>query len=197
MRKQDCGQVTDGGAVILLATESYTHDYALKNNINIESIPYIKGWGHTTAPLLMSTKLSEKSDSNYVFPWTRKAITDAYKRAGINGPNDLDAIETHDCFSITEYMAIEHFGITQPGEAWKAIEEGIIKKNGTLPINPSGGLIGLGHPVGATGIRMVLDGAKQSTNNAGDMQINGAKTIATYNVGGSGTTNVSFIISTK
>lgn len=45
MRKQDCGQVTDGGAVILLATESYTHDYALKNNINIESIPYIKGWG--------------------------------------------------------------------------------------------------------------------------------------------------------
>jgi len=110
---------------------------------------------------------------------------------------DLDAIETHDCFSITEYMAIEHFGITKPGEAWKAIEEGIIEKSGALPINPSGGLIGLGHPVGATGIRMVLDGAKQTTDNAEDMQINGAKTIATYNVGGSGTTNVSFIVSTK
>ena len=94
-------------------------------------------------------------------------------------------------------MAIEHFGITKPGEAWKAIEEGVIEKSGVLPINPSGGLIGLGHPVGATGIRMVLDGAKQTTDNAEDMQINGAKTIATYNVGGSGTTNVSFIVSTK
>jgi acetyl-CoA C-acetyltransferase len=197
MRKQDCGQVTDGGAVIILATETYAHDYALKNNINIDSLPYIKGWGHTTAPLLMSTKLTENSVSDYVFPWTRKAITDAYKRAGIRGPKDLDAIETHDCFSITEYMAIEHFGITKPGEAWKAIEEGIIEKSGALPINPSGGLIGLGHPVGATGIRMVLDGAKQTTDKAEDMQINGAKTIATYNVGGSGTTNVSFIVSTK
>jgi len=197
MRKQDCGQVTDGGAVIILATETYAHDYAFKNNINIDSLPYIKGWGHTTAPLLMSTKLTENMVSDYVFPWTRKAITDAYKRAGIRGPKDLDAIETHDCFSITEYMAIEHFGITKPGEAWKAIEEGVIEKSGVLPINPSGGLIGLGHPVGATGIRMVLDGAKQTTDNAEDMQINGAKTIATYNVGGSGTTNVSFIVSTK
>ena len=77
------------------------------------------------------------------------------------------------------------------------MKKALLEKSGTLPINPSGGLIGLGHPVGATGIRMVLDGAKQTTNNAGDMQINGAKTIATYNVGGSGTTNVSFIISTK
>ena len=108
--------------------------------------------------------------------------------------NELDAIETHDCFSITEYMAIEHFGISPPGQAWKAIEEGVVAFDGTLPVNPSGGLIGLGHPVGATGVRMVLDAAKQCTGTAGDYQVPGAKTVATFNVGGSGTTNCSFVV---
>ena len=53
----------------------------------------------------------------------RAAILDAYRRAGIGGPQDLDGIETHDCFSITEYLAIDHFGITAPGESYKAIED--------------------------------------------------------------------------
>jgi len=163
-----CGQVTDGAAVIILASEKRAAAYANERDIKLEDIPYIKGWGHTTAPLLMKTKLEESaaldSGKGYVFPWTRKAITDAYARAEISGPDDLDAIETHDCFSITEYMAIEHFGLTAPGEAWKAVEEGRIAMTGELPINPSGGLIGLGHPVGATGVRI------------------------------SGTTNVSFIV---
>ena len=121
-------------------------------------------------------------------------ITDAYARAGITGPDQLDAIETHDCFSITEYMAIEHFGLTDPGEGWKAVESGMIDHSGALPINPSGGLIGQGHPVGATGVRMMLDASKQVTDRAGDMQVDGAKRVATYNVGGSATTNVSFIV---
>lgn len=194
MRKQDCGQVTDGAAVVILASEDRANKYAKDHNINIDDMPYIKGWGHTTAPLLMHTKMQESANGGYVFPWTRKAITDAYARANISGPDQLDAIETHDCFSITEYMAIEHFGITKPGEAWKAIEDERITMKGDLPINPSGGLIGLGHPVGATGVRMMLDACKQTTGRAGDMQVGGAKTVATYNVGGSGTTNVSFIV---
>ena len=61
---------------------------------------------------------------------------------------DLDGLETHDCFTITEYMAIDHCGLTAPGESWKAVEEGRITRDGDFPINPSGGLIGLGHPVG-------------------------------------------------
>jgi acetyl-CoA C-acetyltransferase len=65
---------------------------------------------------------------------------------------------------------------------------------GDLPFNPSGGLIGQGHPVGATGVRMLLDAARQTTDQAGDMQVDGARTVATYNVGGSGTTNVSFVV---
>ena len=144
--------------------------------------------------MMLDTKLKESCDGGYVLPSTRGAITDAYARAGIVGPEDLDAIETHDCFSITEYMAIEHFGLTAPGEAWQAVESGRIAMDGDLPINPSGGLIGQGHPVGATGVRMLLDAACQTTGQAGDMQVAGAKTIATYNVGGSGTTNVSFIV---
>lgn len=195
MRRQDCGQVSDGAASIILASETRAADYAKARNMDLADIPYIKGWGHTTAPLLMSTKMAESAAAGgYVLPWTRKAITDAYTRANIEGPEGLDAIETHDCFSITEYMAIEHFGLTAPGQAWKAIEAGRITMDGDLPINPSGGLIGLGHPVGATGVRMMLDAARQTTGRAENMQIENAKTVATYNVGGSGTTNVSFIV---
>lgn len=194
MRRQDCGQVTDGAAVVFLASEERAAEYAKARDIALEDIPRIKGWGHTTAPLLMETKLAESEGQEYVFPWVRKAITDAYARAGIEGPEQLDAIETHDCFSVTEYMAIEHFGITAPGEAWKAVEDGRIAFDGSIPVNPSGGLIGMGHPVGATGVRMLLDSFKQTTGAAGDYQVEGAKNVATYNVGGSGTTNCSFVV---
>lgn len=73
-----------------------------------------------------------------MFPWVRKAITDAYTRLGISGPEQLDAIETHDRFTINEYMAIDHFGITAPGEAWKAIEDGRIALDDDIPVNASG-----------------------------------------------------------
>lgn len=194
MRRQDCGQVTDGAAVVILASEEYAAEYAKVRGMKLCDIPFVKGWGHTTAPLMMSTKMAESAGGGYVLPWTRKAITDAYVRAQISGPEELDVIETHDCFSITEYMAIEHFGLTAPGEAWKAIEAGRTTMNGDIPINPSGGLIGLGHPVGATGVRMMLDATRQTTGRAGEMQVENAKTVGTFNVGGSGTTNVSFII---
>ncbi len=129
-----------------------------------------------------------------MFPQVRRAIEDARGRANIEGVNDIDVVETHDCFAMTEYMAIDHLGITEPGESWKAIEDGSIDKGGRIPVNPSGGLIGLGHPVGATGVRMVLDGAKQVSGAAGDYQIEGAKRVQTLNIGGSTRTTVTFII---
>ena len=116
------------------------------------------------------------------------------KRAGIDGVDALDGIETHDCFTTSEYMAIDHFGITAPGESWKAVEEGWLEIDGKHPINPSGGLIGAGHPVGATGCRQVLDSYLQVTNQAGAYQVEGAKNFQTLNIGGSGTTSVSFVI---
>ncbi len=197
MRKSDCGQVTDGAAVIFLASEPVAGEYAEAHGLALEDIPRIKGWGHTTAPLMLEAKLEEsRGTEGYMFPWVRKAITDAYARAGISGPDDLDAVETHDCFSVTEYMAIEHFGLAAPGEAWKAIEAGVVARDGALPFNPSGGLIGLGHPVGATGVRMALDAARQTTDAAGETQVEGAKTVATYNVGGSTTASACFVIGT-
>jgi len=198
VRRSDCGQVSDGSAVVFLASEKGATSYASKHNLQLADIPRIKGWGHTTAPLGYESKLAEarKTNAPYIFPHVRRAITDAFSRADINGPHSLDAIETHDCFTTTEYMAIDHFGITAPGESWKAIEDGTISMDGALPINPSGGLIGLGHPVGATGARMVLDAAKQASGKAGDYQVASAKNIGTLNIGGSATTTVSFVIGT-
>jgi acetyl-CoA C-acetyltransferase len=196
MRRQDCSQITDGAAVVILASPRRAAEHAAAHGIDLDSIPKIDGWGHTTAPMLLETKLQQSANDAYVFPWVRKAITDAYARAGISGPEQLDAIETHDCFTINEYMAIDHFGITAPGEAWKAIETGRIAADGDIPVNVSGGLMGVGHPVGATGVRMLLDASKQVTGRAGDYQVDGAKRVGTYNVGGSATTNCSFVVST-
>ncbi|PIB95987.1 acetyl-CoA acetyltransferase [Caulobacter sp. X] len=196
-RKQDCGQVTDGTAVVFLASERRAKAYAFRRGIPLESIPRIKGWGHRSAPLSYARKVEASREAPYVFPQVRRAILDARARAGIAPDvSGIDAVETHDCFTATEYMAIDHLGLTAPGESWKAIEAGDIAMGGKLPINPSGGLIGTGHPVGATGVRMLLDAWKQTSGRAGDYQVEGAKTVQTLNIGGSTTTTVSFVVGT-
>ena len=194
IRKNDCGQVTDGSAVVFLASEERARDYAKKRGIPLESLPQIKGWGHRSAPISYARKVQDSANQPYVFPQVKRAIDDARARAGIADVAQIDAVETHDCFTTTEYMAIEHLGLTAPGEAWKAIEDGSIEIGGRLPINPSGGLIGVGHPVGATGVRMALDAFKQVTGRAGENQVEGAKTVQTLNIGGSTTTTVSLVV---
>jgi acetyl-CoA C-acetyltransferase len=194
LRKQDCGRITDGAAAVVLASPRYAAEHARRHGVALDDIPVIRGWGHRTAPMLLTDKLRLSVESPYLFPHLRAAIEDAYRRAGISGPSDLDAIETHDCFTITEYGAIDHFGITPPGKSWQAVEEGVIDADGRLPINPSGGLIGLGHPVGATGVRMLLDAAKQVSGSAGEYQVDDATTVATLNIGGSCTTVASLIV---
>jgi acetyl-CoA C-acetyltransferase len=194
IRKNDCGQVTDGSAVVFLASEERARDYAKKRGIPLESLPQIKGWGHRSAPISYARKVQDSAGQPYVFPQVKRAIDDARARAGIADVAQIDAVETHDCFTTTEYMAIEHLGLTAPGEAWKAIEDGSIEIGGRLPINPSGGLIGVGHPVGATGVRMALDAFKQVTGRAGENQVAGAKTFQTLNIGGSTTTTVSLVV---
>jgi len=184
IRRQDCGQISDGAAALILASESAAANHARA-----------RGWGHRTAPFLYAEKIRQSQGAPYVFPQVRGAILDAFGRAGIADIGAIDAIETHDCFTTTEYMAIDHFGITAPGESWKAIENGDIEMGGRIPVNPSGGLIGLGHPVGATGVRMLCDAARQVCGRAGAMQVEGARTFATLNVGGSATTIVSFVVS--
>jgi acetyl-CoA C-acetyltransferase len=194
IKVSDCSQVTDGSVAVFLASEKFATAWAKRNGKQLSDIPRILGWGHHTAPLEFDTKVAESRDNAYVLPHTRQAILDAFKRAGIGSATELSGIETHDCFTTSEYMAIDHFGITKPGESWKAVEEGVIELGGKLPINPSGGLIGAGHPVGATGVRQMLDCHRQITHSAGDYQVEGAKKFAMLNIGGSGTTSCVFIV---
>ncbi|MDH7972442.1 acetyl-CoA acetyltransferase [Sphingomonas sp. AR_OL41] len=193
-RKMDCGQVTDGTAVVFLASPRRAKAYADRRGIPVERLARIGGWGHRNAPLPYASKVASSAGGPYVFPQVRRAIDDARRRAGVADIAQLDAVETHDCFTATEYMAIDHLGLTPPGQSWQAIEDGSIEQGGRLPINPSGGLIGAGHPVGATGVRMLLDGYKQVTDQAGDYQVEGAERVQTLNIGGSTTTTVSFIV---
>lgn len=193
-RRQDCGQITDGAASVVLAGREFADRWARTRGLSLEALPRIVGWGHHNAGIRFLDKIDKSRDDEYVFPHVRRTILDAFNRAGISGPDDLDGIETHDCFTSTEYMAIDHFGITAPGESWKAVEDGTIERAGRLPVNPSGGLIGGGHPVGATGARMVLDATRQVTGTAGDCQVDGARRFATLNIGGSLSTVVSFVV---
>jgi acetyl-CoA C-acetyltransferase len=186
LRRTDCSQITDGAAGVVLVS-----DRGLPPG---RGVTRIAGWGHRTAGLSLQRKVDRSAADPYVLPDVRRAITDAFGRAGIQGADDLDGIETHDCFSMSEYMAIDHFGITGPGESWKAIENGDLEIGGRIPVNPSGGLIGGGHPVGATGVRMLVDAARQVTGTAGEYQVPGARRFGTLNIGGSTTTTVAFVV---
>jgi len=192
LRRTDCGQVTDGVAGLVLVSERFRAE-----RLGSRPAARIAGWGHGTAGLALQPKLDRSKDEPYVFPHVRQVVTDAFARAGIGGVTELDGIETHDCFSMSEYMAIDHFGITEPGDSWKAVENGELERDGALPVNPSGGLIGVGHPVGTTGIRMLHDAARQVTGQAGACQVDGAATFATLNIGGSLTTTVSFVVTAQ
>lgn len=189
IRRLDCSQMTDGGAGVVLVTDGY-----LREHPDARPLGRIDGWGHRTVGLGLQQKLDRAAADPYVLPHVRSAVLDALTRARVT-LDDVDGFEVHDCFTPSEYLAIDHIGLTGPGESWKAIENGEIEIGGRLPINPSGGLIGGGHPVGATGVRMVLDAAKQVSGTAGDYQVDDATTFGTLNFGGSTATTVSFVVS--
>jgi acetyl-CoA C-acetyltransferase len=189
LRRFDCSQMTDGGAAVVLVSDRYLRDHPAAR-----PIARITGWGHRTVGLGLRQKLDRAAQDPYVLPHVRAAALDALRRAQIS-LDALDGIEVHDCFTPSEYLAIDHIGLTGPGESWKAIENGEIEIGGRLPINPSGGLIGGGHPVGASGVRMLVDAAKQVSGTAGAYQVENAKTFGTLNFGGSTATTVSFVLS--
>lgn len=182
----DCSQVTDGAAIVILASERYVKFRNLK-------CPVVKGYGHRVAPMIFEKKIKDSESSKYILPWTRQAVLDAYKRSNLT-VDDIDFFETHDCFTSSEYVAVSAFGIEKPGEEFKAIEDEITSFKGNKPINASGGLIGCGHPVGATGVRMFLDLYKQVAGLAGNYQLNKTDNGMMLNIGGSATTNFTFIV---
>ena len=188
LRRYDCSQVTDGGAGVVLVSDEY-----LRAHPDARPVARILGWGHRTVGLGLRQKLDRSADDPYVLPHVRDTVQDAFGRAKVT-LDDVDGFEVHDCFTPSEYVAIDHIGLTPPGQSWQAVESGDIANGGRLPINPSGGLIGSGHPVGATGVRMLVDAAKQVSGAAGDYQVQGARTFGTLNIGGSTATSISFVV---
>ena len=105
--------------------------------------------------------------------------------AGIT-PKDIDFAEVHDCFTIAEVIDIEDLGFFQKGTAAQAIRSGATRRNGEIPINPSGGLKSKGHPIGATGVGQIVEVFEQFTGSAGERTIKDAEIALTHNFGATG-----------
>jgi acetyl-CoA C-acetyltransferase len=192
LRRQDCGRITDGAAAVVLCSADFALRHARRTGRE-QPAPRIAGWSTATAPMLLDTKLDAVPAAGPMFPHVARVIDEARRMAEVD-LDDIDLVETHDCFTISEYLAYDHLGLSEPGRAWEVVETGAATMAGHLPVNPSGGLIGAGHPVGATGVRMLHDAASQVAGTAGDTQVSGARTAQTLNIGGSLTTVASFVV---
>ncbi|MGE5304015.1 MAG: thiolase family protein [Alphaproteobacteria bacterium] len=118
-----------------------------------------------------------KSDLSY------RSAAAAYEMAGL-GPDDIDVAEVHDAFTIGELMYYEALGFCAPGEGGRLIDEGATEISGRIPVNPSGGLLSKGHPVGATGVAQIVEIVSQLRGNCGARQVPGAKIGLTHCTGG-------------
>ena len=119
------------------------------------------------------------------FPATAQAAQSAYEQSGMT-VKDIDLVECHDCFTITEILNIEDLGLAKKGEGWRYVEEGRAAIGGEIPVNPSGGLKSFGHPIGATGIRMIYEVSQHLWNKAGARQVKNAEVGLAHNLGGPG-----------
>jgi len=122
------------------------------------------------------------------------AAREALRMAGIT-QKDVDLVEVHDCFTIAEILAIEDLGFFEKGKGGPATQEGLTALNSQISVNPSGGLKSKGHPVGATGIAQVVEVVMQLRGQAGARQVKDAEIGMAHNVGGSGGTCVTHILS--
>lgn len=174
----DCSPISDGAAAVVITSDPSTKLRASKKAVEIvASVVATDTLG--LAQRLSLTKLQATEDAG----------KKAYKKAGI-GPKDVDVAEVHDCFSIAEILAMEDLGFYKKGNAAEAISrsETTLGKSKHLVVNPSGGLKGCGHPVGATGIKQVVELVDQITGRAQKRQVSHARIGLAHNVGGSGAT---------
>jgi len=170
----DCSPVTDGAAAVLV------------------------GSGETGVVIAASEVATDSPGLNrrkslVELQVTKAAAKKAYEAAGV-GIKKVDVVEVHDCFTIAEIMAVEDLGFCKKGEGFKAIKEGLFSFKGRWPVNLSGGLKACGHPVGATGVKQIVEISKQLKGEAGARQVKGAKVGLTQNIGGSGGTGVVHIL---
>ncbi len=191
LRLTDCSQITDGGAAVLLVSER------LMKKLNPAGPRVrLRGLGVSTDRLRLEDKQMPE------FPIARLAAARAYAMAGMK-PEEADGVDVHDCFSITEVVATELLGLAPMGRGGELAESGATAlpqvreslglaapSRKVIPVNPGGGLIADGHPVGATGVRQVVEAATQLRGEAGARQIESAKNYITFNMGGSLTTSI-------
>jgi acetyl-CoA C-acetyltransferase len=168
----DCCANADGAACVILANE----DKAKASDKTV----WLDGVGCATASMSVLRRPSLTG-----LPSAEQAAQDAYKMAGI-GPDDVKVADVHDCFTIAEIMAYEDLGFCRKGEGGKFIEERQTYIGGKVAVNVDGGLKAKGHPIGATGVSMTYEIAKQLRGESGERQVPDADVGLTHNVGGIG-----------
>ncbi|KUI34225.1 acetyl-CoA acetyltransferase [Mycobacterium sp. GA-2829] len=180
----DCSGVSDGAACALIVPAERAYDFT-DRPMFVEGLSLVAG----------STRGSMDSAFDYTtFPEVVKAAKDAYAQAGIDRPEQqLSLAEVHDCFTPTEIVLMEDLGFSETGHAWKDVLAGDFDMDGRLPVNPDGGLKSFGHPVGASGLRMLYEAWLQFRGEAGDRQLADPHTALTHNLGGRPGGCVSFV----
>ena len=171
----DCCPTTDGAAALVVCRADLASSFA----------------GQPIWPLgiglaAVSGQPYYKPSFGYVgFEATVRAAAQAYEQARVT-PADVDFAEVHDCFTITEILNYEDLGFCRRGEGGRFVEEGRASLGGEKPVNPSGGLKSYGHPVGATGVRMIYELVTQLRGQAGERQVKDARIGLAHNLGGPG-----------
>ena len=178
----DCSPITDGAATLILCKEELAKKYT-------DNPVYIIGSGQASDTLALHDRRSLTT-----LDATIKAAKEAYRQAGIT-VKDIDLAEVHDCFTIGEIIATEDLGFCKKGEGGKLLDEEETEIGGRIPVNTSGGLKAVGHPVGATGVKQAVEIVLQLRGQADKRQVKDAKIGLTHNVGGSGATGVVHIFS--
>ncbi len=165
----DSSPITDGAAAVILSASKKSDVYISASSIATDFLG-----------------LSEREALTEISA-TKRSSKKAFEIAGVTH-KDIDVLEVHDCFTIAEILAMEDLGFCQKGEGGAFIESGITKLGGAVPVNTSGGLKGCGHPVGATGVKQVIEIYEQLKGMSGKRQVNNPKVGLTQNVGGTGAT---------
>jgi acetyl-CoA C-acetyltransferase len=173
LKLYDCCPFSDGASAVILCNEEFAKRGSRQY---VEVI----GSGRGASPAAVQGRIDITT-----IPSTVNAANQAYKMAGIT-PKDVDFAEVHDCFTIAEIIDIEDLGFFQKGTAAHAVREGATKRNGEIPINPSGGLKSKGHPIGATGVGQVAEVFEQFMGKAGGRTVKNAEIALTHNFGATG-----------
>jgi acetyl-CoA C-acetyltransferase len=172
----DCCGVSDGAACAIVTTPDIARGLGKQDLVTVKALALSASAGREQS--------TNQWDGSYVAN-TRNAAKAAYAEAGITNPRkQLSALEVHDCFSITELVTMEDLGVSADGEAWKDVMNGVFDADGEIPCQIDGGLKCFGHPIGASGLRMVYEHYLQLTGRAGDRQLKNPVMGLSHNLGG-------------